>query len=76
VLIGRATGQSKADSAPMKTMRDTAPAGLRELYQKDVARPFCLGHAHTLFEGAVRVRGKARAGHEIVTAQPGLEFEG
>jgi hypothetical protein len=67
---------SKAESAPVKNMMDTAPAGLRELYQKDVAGTFCSGHAHTLFEGAVRVRGRARAGHEIVISHPGLEFEG
>jgi hypothetical protein len=38
--------------------------------------PFFRGHAHTVCEGAVPVRGMAGAGCESLASPPGLSFEG
>ena len=44
------------------------------LYQNLACGPLWIGHAHTLFEGAVRVRGVARAGCQRVAVSPAFSF--
>lgn len=73
VPLQRTSGQVRWDDEKQMPCPRCQRPRTSELYQIYDLNPLLICHTHTVFEGAVTVRGVPGAGYKRLASQPGLK---